>query len=363
MVTGEDRAVDLGFAPTEQIQRVSFGSRVFVATASAGNRARTVIVAADNGPLPGVFSQFVCADGALCTALFDGCDTAAEGCPQDVRVLTFGGSGMAVLTWRETANGATTIVTANLGPLDANSGPTAQLRVTARQLLPRDVEFLAFHPLLYGSALVSVRDHGGRSVTLSWSPYNKSPLAVMTVAGAATAVAQVPPNLPFANDGPSYVVAANDGLWTLRGSTSERLVEGEISRAVEGPDRRIYFQRRSGFKDDSRPEAYTPSQTAIEIFDPTTRLVTPFLMPSDGDWGHLTLHTIASIGGRSQILYSRLEDQRSEFGPEYGIIDRLYRRSLDGSDEAPVIPVAGYEWGTHTISYHDRLIVTTQSSE
>ena len=28
-----------------------------------------------------------------------------------------------------------------------------------------------------------------------------------------------------------------------------------------------------------------------------------------------------------------------------------------------MIPVAGYEWGTHTISYHSGLIVTTQSSE
>jgi hypothetical protein len=75
------------------------------------------------------------------------------------------------------------------------------------------------------------------------------------------------------------------------------------------------------------------------------------------------LHTFANIEGRTQLLYSRLEDHRGEFGPEGGIVERLYRRSLDGSDEVLLIPVGGYEWGTHTISYYGDLIVTTQSSE
>jgi hypothetical protein len=362
VLTGEERSMDLGFAPGEQVQRVSFGSGVFVASATALNRARTVIVAADNGPLLGVFSQFVCEDASLCGALFDGCGTTAEGCPQDVRVLTSGSTLNAAFTWRETANGTTTLVAASIVP-NADGNPTARLRVTARQALPSDVQFLAFQPPMYGSVLVSARDPSGQVVTLTWNPFQQAPLSVVAVAGAAGAVAQVPPNIPIADDATDYVVAANDGLWSLRGTAAERLVDGEVSRAIAAPDGRIYFQRRSGYKDDSRPQAFLPTQTAIEIFDPATRRVSPYVMPTDGRWGHLTLHTIAFIDGAAQLLYSRLEDHSPEFGAEFGIVDWLYRRPLDGGDEVPLLAVGGYEWGTHSISYHDGIIVTSQSSE
>jgi hypothetical protein len=225
------------------------------------------------------------------------------------------------------------------------------------------VQFLAFQPPMYGSALVSVRDQTGKIVTLSWSPYNKAPVSVVAVAGAAGAVAQVPPDIPVADDATDYVVAANNGLWRLRGTTAEQLLDGEVSRAIAAPDGRIYFQRRSGYKDDSRPQAFLPAQTAIEIFDPATRRVDPYVTPAEGNWGHLTLHTVAFIEGAAQLLYSRLEDHSAEFGAEFGIVDWLYRRPLDGGDEVSLLPVGGYEWGTHSISYHDGLIVSSQSSE